>query len=208
MQKGTILVNNCQKGNQLLKYFHNVPWEYSNDIQCDYQVGRNTSLLFLSIKFHQLKPSYITERIDQLIKNNRKYNLQILLCQIDLKDYESLLFELTTLTIQSNFTLLLSWSWEESAKIIENLKSFEYKSSDLLKPRIENDQFVKREEFLRSTRTLNRTDIMILANKFNTLANIVGASEDELIKCQGIGPTKCKKLKSVFTSPFKPPDTN
>ena len=198
--KGGILVHSCQKGNQLLKYIHNVPWEYVEDLSCDYQVGSNAGLLFLSLKFHQLKPDYIVQRIQQL---KSMYSLRILLCLVDFKENEKLVFEVTNIAIQYNMTLILSWGWEEAAKCIENFKAFEHKSSTLLKAKIESDFYSRAEDFLKSTHAINKTDIMIIASKFKTLSGILEASQEELKGCQGIGGTKCVKLKKIFETNFK-----
>lgn len=42
-----IQVNPCQRGNGVLKYIRNVPWEYNEDAKADYQVGSTAGGLFL-----------------------------------------------------------------------------------------------------------------------------------------------------------------
>ena len=184
----------------LLKYFHAIPWEFSNDISCDYQVGQRAGLLFLSLKYHQLKPNYISERIRNL---KSVYSLRILLCLVDLKDYEKLIFELTDISVSLNMTLMLCWSWEEAAKCIENYKCLEYKPSDFLKAKVDSEYYARAEDFLKGTHSINKTDIMILATKFKSLREIINANENELLSCRGLGSTKCVKLKSVFESKFR-----
>ncbi|TGZ52536.1 DNA excision repair protein ERCC-1 [Temnothorax longispinosus] len=73
-----VFVSPKQKGNPLLKYITNVPWEYS-DIVPDYVMGKTTCALFLSIRYHQLNPDYIHERL-KLLAN--AYNLRVLLVQL------------------------------------------------------------------------------------------------------------------------------
>lgn len=67
-----------QKGNPLLKFITNVSWEYS-DIVPDYVMGKTTCALFLSIRYHQLNPDYIHERLKLL---GNAYNLRVLLVQV------------------------------------------------------------------------------------------------------------------------------
>lgn len=72
-------MNKClQKGNPLLKFITNVLWEYS-DIVPDYVMGKTTCALFLSIRYHQLNPDYIHERLKLL---GNAYNLRVLLVQV------------------------------------------------------------------------------------------------------------------------------
>lgn len=71
----SLLVNPKQKGNPLLKAISNVPWEY-DDIVPDYQMGKTTCALFLSLRYHNLNPDYIHERLKLL---GKMYELRILL---------------------------------------------------------------------------------------------------------------------------------
>uniref|UniRef100_A0A1B6C8P4 ERCC1-like central domain-containing protein n=1 Tax=Clastoptera arizonana TaxID=38151 RepID=A0A1B6C8P4_9HEMI len=75
----SILVNPKQKGNPLLTYISNVPWEFDDSIIPDYVMGRTTCALFLSLRFHNLKPEYINERLRDL---GRLYDLRVLVVQV------------------------------------------------------------------------------------------------------------------------------
>lgn len=77
----TILVNPKQRGNPILKSITNVPWEY-DDIIPDYIVGRTTCILYLSLRYHNLNPDYIHDRLKSLKK---MFELRILLVQVDTK---------------------------------------------------------------------------------------------------------------------------
>lgn len=101
-QKSThsIVVNSCQvlsalpspkwsawltlfhdkRGNGILNFIKNVPWEYGEIIP-DYQVGQTSCALFLSLKYHRLHPEYVYTRIKQL---GHHYLLRILLCLVDI----------------------------------------------------------------------------------------------------------------------------
>ena len=67
---------NFQRGNQLLKSISNVPWEYEENIIPDYVMGRTTCALFLSLRYHSLKPNYINDRLKTL---GKLYDLRVLL---------------------------------------------------------------------------------------------------------------------------------
>jgi DNA repair protein Rad10 len=51
-----LLVHEVQRGNPVLKYIHNVKWEYNSDIIPDYVMG-STCALFVSVKFHFRHPT-------------------------------------------------------------------------------------------------------------------------------------------------------
>ena len=191
-----IKVNECQKGNILLRSIHNVPWEFSKTIACDYQIGKDAILLFLSMKYHRLHPNYISNRISEQLSSKVK----VLLCLADVQDHLDLLLEITTIALRFGYTLMIAWSWEEAAKIVESYKAMEFKPSDSLKPKAETDSLAR--EFLKSTKILNKTDISNLIGKFGSLKNIITASVEELLSCSGMGQTKCNKLVALFNSPL------
>lgn len=67
-----------QRGNPVLKFIKSVPWEY-DDIIPDYEVGKTICLLFLSLRYHNMNPDYINNRIKEL---GKKYELRVLLIQV------------------------------------------------------------------------------------------------------------------------------
>jgi hypothetical protein len=73
-----LLVSPKQRGNPLLKSICNVPWEY-DDIVPDYQMGKTSCALFLSLRYHNLNPDYIHQRLKLLGKT---YELRVLLVQV------------------------------------------------------------------------------------------------------------------------------
>lgn len=62
-----------------MKHIGKVPWEYDDSIIPDYVMGRTTCALFLSIKYHALKPDYIADRIKAL---GKLYELRVLLVMV------------------------------------------------------------------------------------------------------------------------------
>lgn len=76
-----ILVNPKQRGNPLLKSITNAVWEFE-DIVPDYVVGRTACILFLSLKYHNLNPDYIHNRLKSL---GKMFELRVLLVQVDTK---------------------------------------------------------------------------------------------------------------------------
>lgn len=76
-----ILVNAKQRGNPILKSITNVPWEYDTIVP-DYIVGKTACVLYLSLKYHNLNPDYITGRLKQL---GKMFEFRVLLVQVDTK---------------------------------------------------------------------------------------------------------------------------
>jgi len=111
----TIQVSRRQTNNPLLKSIRNVPWEYA-DIIPDYQMGTQTCCLFLSLKYHLLKPKYIYARMEAL---QRGYRLRVLLCMVDTEDNTKTLIDVHKLTVVNGWTLILAWSPEEAARYLE-----------------------------------------------------------------------------------------
>lgn len=142
IKQHTLLVNPKQRGNPLLKSIINVPWEY-DDIVPDYQMGVSTCALFLSLRYHNLNPDYIHDRIKLL---GQMYQLRVLLVQVDISDPHHILKNLTRICILADLTLILAWSAEEAGKIIESYKIYENKPADRIMEKSETSPHLKVSE--------------------------------------------------------------
>ncbi|XP_054039886.1 DNA excision repair protein ERCC-1 isoform X3 [Rissa tridactyla] len=191
-----IVASPRQRGNPVLKFVRNVPWEFG-DVVPDYVLGQSTCALFLSLRYHHLHPGYIHDRLRQL---GRSYGLQLLLVQVD--DPHQALKELAKVCILADCTLLLAWSPEEAGRYLETYKAYEQKPPDLLKERVEQDFLSRMTDCLTSVKSVNKTDALSLLTTFGSLAAVVGASREDLSLCPGVGPQKAKRLFDVLHEPF------
>jgi len=194
-----VLVNNKQRGNPLLKSIVNVPWEYSDSIIPDYVVGRTTCVLYLSLRYHMLKPDYIYNRVKSL---GKLYELRILLLQIDVKDPHNALKQLTKMCLVADLTLMLAWSCEEAGKLIETYKIFENKPPDLIMEKAEGDDYSRVVNALTTVRAVNKTDAALLLSTFGTLENICKASQTSLALCPGFAQHKATQLYNALHKPL------
>lgn len=128
-----ILVHPKQRGNPILKSITAVPWEFC-DILPDYVVGPSSCVLFLSLKYHNLNPDYIHNRLKLLGKN---FELRVLLVQVDTKEPHNSLKHLTRMCFLADLTLMLAWNAQEAGRIVETYKMFENKPPDLIMERAE-----------------------------------------------------------------------
>lgn len=135
-----VQVHPNQRGNPILKAITNIPWEFNSQIIPDYVVGKTACVLFLSVRYHNLKPDYIHDRLKLLGKN---YELRILLVHVDIKESQNALKHLTRLCLLADLTLMLAWTAEEAGKIIETYKMFENKSADFIMEKAETDSHQK-----------------------------------------------------------------
>uniref|UniRef100_A0A8C5RCL4 DNA excision repair protein ERCC-1 n=1 Tax=Laticauda laticaudata TaxID=8630 RepID=A0A8C5RCL4_LATLA len=194
----TIIVSPRQRGNPILKFVRNVPWEFG-EILPDYVLGQSTCALFLSLRYHNLNPNYIHERLRNLGKT---YQLQVLLLQVDVKDPHQAVKELAKICILADCTLILAWSPEEAGRYLETYKAYEQKPADLLKEKVEQDYLSRVTDCLTSVKSVNKTDTLSLLSTFGSLANVVQASKEELSLCPGVGPQKAKRLFDILHEPF------
>ncbi|KAG0352807.1 ssDNA endonuclease and repair protein rad10, partial [Podila minutissima] len=110
--KSTIVVRASQRGNPLLQFIRNVPYEYG-DIVPDYAVGLTSCILFLSIRYHRLHPEYIFNRIADLGKS---YVLRVILILVDVDSHQQAIRELTRVGMANDLTVICAWSNEEAAR--------------------------------------------------------------------------------------------
>lgn len=63
-----------------MKSITSVVWEY-DDVIPDYEIGKTIGILFLSLKYHNINPDYINNRLKEL---GKKYELRVLLVQVNI----------------------------------------------------------------------------------------------------------------------------
>ena len=199
-----IIVNSCQRGNPVLELIHGVPWTFADlsvGLAVDYVLGPSTGCLFLSLRYHSLKPDYIYDRL-KILCHGGSFALRLLLCLVDIKDSDHAVRELTKVCLVSDVTLLLAFSNDEAATYLETFKAYQNKPSDLLKAKPSLHHPTRAIEVISSVRTVNSTDASTLLNNFGSFAAISKACEEDLGFCPGIGGKKAKCLQSIFQEPF------
>uniref|UniRef100_A0A671NDK3 Excision repair cross-complementation group 1 n=1 Tax=Sinocyclocheilus anshuiensis TaxID=1608454 RepID=A0A671NDK3_9TELE len=169
----SIIVSPRQRGNPILKFVRNVPWEFG-EVVPDYVLGRTTCALFLSVRYHNLNPSYIHERLKQL---GQSFTLRVLLVQVDVKDTHHALKELARICIMFVCP-------EEAGHYLETYKSYEKKPADVLKEQVEKNYRSQVTDCLTTVKSVNKTDAMTL------LSTASLRHMDELVLCPGLGPQK------------------
>ncbi|GAA6230176.1 DNA excision repair protein ERCC-1 [Lates japonicus] len=194
----SIIVSPRQRGNPILKFVRSVPWEFA-DIVPDYILGQTTCALFLSLRYHNLNPNYIHDRLKQL---GQTFTLRVLLVQVDVKDPHHALKELARMCIMADCTLILAWSPEEAGRYLETYKSYEKKPADLLKEQVEKDYLSKVTDCLTTVKSINKTDAITLLSTFSSIEGIINASKEDLVLCPGLGPQKARRLYDVLHKPF------
>ncbi|KAG0291372.1 ssDNA endonuclease and repair protein rad10 [Linnemannia gamsii] len=196
--KASLVVKTSQRGNPLLQFIRNVPYEYG-EVVPDFVVGTTSCVLFLSIRYHRLHPEYIFSRIASLAN---QFVLRILLVLVDVETHQHAIRELTRVAMVNDLTLVCAWSNEEAARYIETYKAYENKAPDAIKERVENDYLSKLTDGLTQIPSINKTDIVTLSSTFGSLKNIMDASADELGLLPGFGERKVRRLLEAFDQPF------
>ncbi|KAF8897046.1 restriction endonuclease type II-like protein, partial [Gymnopilus junonius] len=194
-----IVISPLQRGNPILQSIRNVGIEYG-DIAADYQVGKTTGVLFLSLKYHRLHPEYIHTRIEKL---GIFYNLRILLILCDISEHREPIRELTKACLINNMTVIVAFSSEEAGHYLTTYKQFEFKPPDFIKERAEKDYYPLLRSALTSISKVNKTDVETLRSSFGNFANISKATPDQLQNLPGFGQVKVKNIKNAFEKPFR-----
>nr|XP_022298333.1 DNA excision repair protein ERCC-1-like isoform X1 [Crassostrea virginica] len=198
LNSNSIIVNSRQRGNPILKFIRSIPYEFG-DIIPDYEMGKTSCALFLSLRYHQLNPNYIHERLKQL---RRYYDLRVLLVQVDIKEPHHLVKDLAKICILADCTLILAFSAEEAGRYLETYKVYEHKPPDAIMEKTEKDYMSKVTECLTSVRSVNKTDAMTLLSTFHTMEGVLKAKQEDLSFCPGFGPQKAKRAFDLFNEPF------
>lgn len=192
-----LIISNRQKMNPVVKKINRVRYKFKNIVP-DFLIGKNNACIFISMKYHRLKPNYLKARIKTL---QNKYTNRILLCLIDIDNIDNVLGEINQYAFFSNCTLILCWSLEECARVLEDFKINEKKFHSI-KNKIYSKHDEKISEVLKKIRCMNSNDALTLMKKFGNFKNIVQANKNDLIDCPGLGNKKISALLMTFNDPF------
>ncbi|KAL1660751.1 restriction endonuclease type II-like protein [Schizophyllum commune] len=199
-----IIVRPVQRGNPVLEAIKHVGKEYG-DIVADFQVGRTTGVLFLSLKYHRLHPEYVHTRIEKL---GHSYTLRILLILCDVSEHRDPIRELTKASspltcLINNITVIVAFSVEEAGHYLATFKQFEHRPPDMIKERVDKDYNSVLRSALTSISKVNKTDVETLRTSFGSFADIARASSDQLSNLPGFGQVKVKNIKNAFEKPIR-----
>ncbi|KAH8116642.1 restriction endonuclease type II-like protein, partial [Phellopilus nigrolimitatus] len=185
--------------NPLLECIRNVNKEFG-DIIPDFQLGRTTCALFLSLKYHRLHPEYIHHRIQKL---GTMYNLRILLLICDISEHQDPIRELTKVCLINNITIIVCWSKEEAGTYLATYKAFEHKPPDLIKERVDKEYSAMLRSALTSINKVNKMDVETLRTSFGSFAKIAHADPEQLRSLPGFGQVKVRRVVDAFDKPFR-----
>jgi DNA excision repair protein ERCC-1 len=194
-----ILVHTVQNGNPVLKAIRSMPWEYA-DIPADYVLGATTCALFLSLKYHKVRPEYIYSRFRKL---QGKYALRILLVLIDIENHEETIKELSKTCVINNFTLMACWSAQEAGRYLELYKTYEHAPPTPIKSHQSTTYGDRATEFITTPRGINKTDAISLVSNFGSLRTAVNAQPEEVAMINGWGPKKVERWTRAVREPFR-----
>ncbi|CAI5757808.1 unnamed protein product [Candida verbasci] len=219
-----ILVARSQEKNPLLKdsMMKNISWKFDAKILSDYYINSTFQILFLSLKYHKLRPEYIWNRLkklnkgsivdDEHAKKKNDKNLRILLCVIDIDSYHETIRKLTDFCIKHDLSMVLAWSFEEAGNYIALGKHFDNtpnKVSKSLQGFRKTDYNSNLVDSLTSVKSINKTDVSNLLANYKSFKEIIlqnssssNLNESEINSITGLGTTKLKNLNSMFTSDF------
>ena len=147
-----------------------------------------------------IQPNYVHHRFKEIGQN---FRLRVLLVYVDDEDNQKVLCELNKICFVNDFTMILSWSFQEAARYIETLKVYESKAPDSIKERVETDFIPKLASVLTNVQSVNKTDVGILLNTFGSFKNICNARDEQLIMCPGLGEKKVSRLHRALHAPFE-----
>lgn len=131
------------------------------------------------------------------------FTLRVLLVMCDVNDHQQAIKELTKTSIINNLTMVVAWTAEEAGRYVETYKSFEFKPPDMIKERVGEDYLSQVTNVLTQVRGVNRTDVVTLLTRFGSLKGVVAGGVEELGMCPGFGEVKAKRLREVFSQPFR-----
>lgn len=212
----SVQVAQSQKGNPLLEspLMKITPWSFNGQVLLDYYINATIQVLFLSLKYHKLRPEYVWRRIEKLKGGTSSTDvdlndeaLRVLLVVVDIDSPQDALRNLLVICLKNDLTLVIAWSFEEAGNYIAYLKLNEMARSKV----VSSIQGTKKGDYnshivdtLTTVRAVNKTDVANLLANCKSFKQIVLAAtnEDGLKQIPGLGDRKVQNLRAVFSNPF------
>ncbi len=206
----TLLVNQNQRGNPVLKTIRNVHWQYEpvdplvlGPAGPDYLLGARTVAIFISLRYHLLNPEYVYGRmkgVNAWVRGegsgggggvyNTSVRGKVVVVQVDTEDSQVALGQITKASVHYGFTVIVGFSAGECGRYLETFKSYENKGSDGIKKDLGGDYVGRATSVLGGVRGVNKTDVKTLLSDGRCLGDVMGMGVGELSGMPGVGKTK------------------
>eukprot|EP00397_Hematodinium_sp_SG-2012_P030147 GEMP01031908.1.p1 GENE.GEMP01031908.1~~GEMP01031908.1.p1 ORF type:complete len:203 (+),score=45.88 GEMP01031908.1:190-798(+) len=197
---GTLVAHVGQQKNPLMSFVTEVFKEYA-EIPCDFLCGPNIAVLYLSLRFHRLQPTYFEKRLESVASHSERWKTKIVLCQVDVENVDDILEQIQLLLFHGSWSLYLAGTSKAAARYLETLVVYQNKSADIIRGRLEADKEARMVDVLCSS-AINKTDAKALLSQFGSLQNVLSATKEDLMKVPGIGKTKVESFWRTFHSDF------
>uniref|UniRef100_A0A0N4ZY10 HHH_2 domain-containing protein n=1 Tax=Parastrongyloides trichosuri TaxID=131310 RepID=A0A0N4ZY10_PARTI len=212
---GLITINKeTQRENKIISYIRNCRYDYSDTITCDYESGKECGVLYLSMIYHKKNPDYIETRYNDL----SGYKLKVLLVCVDIEDVDRNLYDINSICQRHEWTLILSYSFQEASEYLENLtRSLSHNERTVMRSYSEYkklqqvstgensvmlERFNMAKNLLTSIRTINSTNALDLLRNFGSIKEISKAGINDIALLRGLGMVKAKHVVHFFNQPF------
>lgn len=73
----------------------------------------------------------------------------------------------------------------------------------MIQVKVENEYMPRLHDALTSIKSINKNDVVTLANTFGSLKSMMSASVEEISLCPGFGETKVRRLYDTFHASWK-----
>ena len=181
-----------QDGNKLLRFIQKAKCFVSEVPQEeDFIVGPDrNSVIFLSLAYHASNRAYL---------ESKGLKKAFLLLLVD-TDNQAALGDVNVTAFKREWRLLLAWSNEEAARILETLHVYGAKKAEQVVQGIPtaHDYEAKVKDALTTIKGVNSTDVTNLLFKFKSIKGIANASISELLEVPSIGDKKAKNIFKCF----------
>ncbi|CAE7562413.1 ERCC1 [Symbiodinium natans] len=198
-----IVAKSRQQKNPIINCVRSTHIDFVEDseLKPDFLAGPETAVIFISLKFQRIHQEYLKGRVQAL----GDFRNRVLLCRVDLEQPDESLEQVTLAAFHGKLSLLLAWTDAEAAAYLETLHRYQSKGAEALQKRVtQGDNRARLLEVLTTIKGINKTDAASLTSRFGSFAQITRSTDEDFLRCPGIGDKKVKQLASVLHKPFFP----
>ena len=193
-----ITISKLQEKNPLIKILSPAKIEWDESSVCDYSIGHQIGILFLSLKFHRSHPEYLDKRV---LNFKGGYASRILLLVVDGQNPDRVISKLTSYSIANNLNLVLAFDYEEAGRWILTMYNTQEAQVDELKASNETTYDIAIDAL--NAIGVSKKDAASMLESCGTLSKCLLQSRGELAKTNILSDFKMEQFLAALDEPFQ-----
>jgi DNA excision repair protein ERCC-1 len=193
-----LTISRRQQGNPMIPVLESgAEVVFADSSVADYTIGKDLAVLFLTLKYHRQHPDYLGERLRDF---RGSFPVRLLLFLVNDENPDRVISRLTSVAMANNMNLILAFTYEEAARWLLTLYNTQDAGVDDL--RAMNESHTETATEALHAIGLSRREAEAMLRAFPTVAELLLAPRDALVKAAAVSEKKVDLLIEMITKPM------